>query len=120
MKKYLVCTAIGIIVFAVCFIPRMSYEVYEEEAAYLLRIISDSCFSVGVFLFGVGSCLYIFRLGFFDMIMYSLTGFFKHYEEDYCEYKRRGSKKTINPAPMVTVGAGFILASVIFCFFYYL
>lgn len=81
-------------------------------------LLSDLCFTVGVMLVGMGGLNYASDCGLFDPFYYTFYKISSDGAMNYGDYKasRRENKK--ESAPMMVTGAGFILASVVFCVLY--
>ncbi len=100
---------------------------FAENARYL----SDGCFAVGLWTFGIGALIWISTTGFFDMLAYSvrfglhaLVGLLipqKHTPgKSFYDYKlERDEKRRAPRYGLLLIGAAMIALSALFLWSYY-
>ncbi len=115
VKRYLIATGVGL---AIAFLVMLLGDIFgQDRKSEIFRILSDSFFTSGVLLTGVGVILVASNNGFFDMLSYGVITFFSARKKDvserkykdYYEYKKVKSEKKRSTAYLLLVGIAMLV-----------
>ncbi len=121
MKKYIKYSVAGLILsFAYCSFGLFIRKETAETLFAVFLLISDGLFFSGILLTGGGVVNYAWTQGLFDLFFYVASGRILSQRVTYTEYRVSRTLNQKNPATMISVGAGFLVLSVLFCIPYFL
>jgi hypothetical protein len=123
IKKYIITTAIGLILtFVIALLKDLTNQ---DETIKVIHILCDSFFVTGVLLTGSGLLVVSSNLGAFDMLVYGMTSFIDYFRkkserkyETFYDYRVSREKEKVGFAFLLFVGIAFLCISLIFLVIY--
>lgn len=122
--KYIITLAIGIVLAMFLALSRKFYNQETIQQVYL--ILSDSFFTVGVVIAGLGALVFVSNEGAFDMLSYgmiSFLGMFKTKKEkkyaSYYDYKQEKAKNKLSCGFLLLSGLIILAISILMYILYF-